>query len=106
MALWSASLSLRHEPKPPEGPCVMKDVLPRSCAKGATAQRFLRVSTSGTGVTCHEDPGEMSWRAQAYGQAAPGSPPICLPAQRFELRMPSSTCGTISMATWTSQGAL
>ena len=55
----------------------MEDVLPRSSAKDAAAQWFLRLPTSGTEVTYHEDPGETHpGAAQAYGQTAPGSPPV------------------------------
>ena len=46
-----------------------------------SAQWFLRLPTSGTDVTYHEDPGKTRpGSAQAYGQAAPGSPPVHLPA--------------------------
>ena len=59
----------------------MKDVLPHSSEKHATAQWFLGLLTGGTDVTYHDDPGEARLgAAQAYGQAAPGSPPVRLPA--------------------------
>ena len=60
-----ASSCLQHEPEPPETPCDMEDVLPRS---SAAAQWFLRLPTGGTDVTYQEDPGETRpGAAQAYG---------------------------------------
>ena len=62
----------------------MEDVLPRSSAKEAAAQWFLRLPTGGTEVTCHEDPGETRpGSAQTYSQATPGSPRVCLPAPEW-----------------------
>ena len=59
----------------------MEDVLPRSSAKDAAAQQSLELLTGGTDISYHEDPGETCpGAAQAYGQAAPGSPPVRLPA--------------------------
>ena len=57
----------------------MEDVLPRSSAKDAAVQWFLGLPTGGADITYHEDSGS----AHAYGQAAPGSPPIHLPAPHW-----------------------
>ena len=66
--------------------CDMEDVLPRSSAKDAAAQWFLRLPTGGTDISYHEEPGETRpGSAQAYGQDP-------LQFAYKELRMPSSTC--------------
>ncbi|XP_049889993.1 uncharacterized protein LOC126383507 [Epinephelus moara] len=68
--VFNMSLSLQRVP-----------VIWKTCAKDAAAQRSLGLPTGGTDVTYHEDPGETRpGAAQAYGQAAPGSPPGRLPA--------------------------